>query len=970
LLHKLDSPPIPDQTVTTDANGVYSFSSLPSGQYRITETPPTGFANDASHANSPLTKILAQTPQSFDVQLSDFSQLQTSYVSRNSELLTAVANGDVGLSNVGQMNLTVTEPDVSFTTPTFASLCVDFYRDIHLNDSNLPYDGETLAAAFQTDTHVVNPLNASAIAYLYNTVVNDPTNPWSTDPAHYVPVTEAAGMQLAVWELEYEHNPAPYDVLSGTFVVQGLNATSPEVIAAQGFLAQATAQAHPDQLAIYLNGLPISGRANGSQGLIAPMSFNFTNTAKASPSISTTPNSPSLTLSDATPPLRIDTATLSGGNNPTGTITFTLSLNGTVVDTETVTVNGDGTYSTPNGFSIPRTGSVTGTYQWDATYSGDANNLAVSDNGNANEQVVVSPASPAIATTPDSTAITLGANPVVLKDTAALSGGFHPTGTITFTLSLNGTVVDTENATVNGNGSYTTPTGYTLPNTGTVTGTYQWNATYNGDSNNNSVSDNGNANEQVTITSAMPAFATTPDPTSAIAGPTPVVLKDTADLSGGYHPTGTITFTLSLNGTVVDTENVTVNGNGSYTTPTGFALPTNGSGAGTYQWDASYSGDTNNHSATDNGNPNEQVNVASHVPVPDSLSGHVFDDCNNNGVQDTNESPLPGVTITLVGTTTTGGSVFQTTTTDANGLYTFSGLATGTYMVTQTMPAGYLPGKVIPGSLGGVSDFTTRTISQIALPPGTNGINYNFAEFTPSSLSGFVYFDVFHNGVLDVNDFGIAHVKVDLEGTNDLGQSVLMTTVTDENGFYGFVGLRPGTYNIIREQPAIFRKFKNNVGTAGGTATADAFINISLSGCTDGVNYNFGELQKPGCRLRSLAIHIGNVFWHFEQTYQRNPAGFAQTYPELVNSIANGQVPWGKPPFPRAPVATHWVPRLGTKPIKIFPVHGIKFRPLLPAAPGLAHAATKIAVKTAPAVVAHTPTTHPKGPSKAKSGRR
>ena len=36
--------------------------------------------------------------------------------------------------------------------------------------------------------------------------------------------------------------------------------------------------------------------------------------------------------------------------------------------------------------------------------------------------------------------------------------------------------MDTETVAVNGNGTYTTPTGYTLPTTGTVTGTYQWDA--------------------------------------------------------------------------------------------------------------------------------------------------------------------------------------------------------------------------------------------------------------------------------------------------------------------------------------------------------------------------------------------------------------------------------------------------------------------------------------------------------------
>ena len=51
-----------------------------------------------------------------------------------------------------------------------------------------------------------------------------------------------------------------------------------------------------------------------------------------------------------------------------------------------------------------------------------------------------------------------------------LSGGYYETGSITFTLYLGSTLVDTETVPVSGNGTYTTPTGYTLPTTGTVTG--------------------------------------------------------------------------------------------------------------------------------------------------------------------------------------------------------------------------------------------------------------------------------------------------------------------------------------------------------------------------------------------------------------------------------------------------------------------------------------------------------------------
>src|SRR5271166_1979327 len=123
-----------------------------------------------------------------------------------------------------------------------------------------------------------------------------------------------------------------------------------------------------------------------------------------------------------------DTASLSGAINPTGTLTFTLvSPANTTVDTETVPVNGNGTYSTPTGF-FP---TFTGTYDWSATYNGDSNNPAIIGSPNPEQETVVR-ASPAVTTVPGG-AVNLGSGQR-LTDTATLLNGFNPTGTLTFTL--------------------------------------------------------------------------------------------------------------------------------------------------------------------------------------------------------------------------------------------------------------------------------------------------------------------------------------------------------------------------------------------------------------------------------------------------------------------------------------------------------------------------------------------------------
>ena len=128
---------------------------------------------------------------------------------------------------------------------------------------------------------------------------------------------------------------------------------------------------------------------------------------KASTAIVTTPSATSITL--GTSPVTLnDTAVLSGGYNETGTITFTLYLGSTLEDTVPVSVSGNGTYTTPTSFSLPTAVTVTGTYQWDATYSGDANNKTFSESNATAEQVIVSKASPTITTTPNTTVVAAG----------------------------------------------------------------------------------------------------------------------------------------------------------------------------------------------------------------------------------------------------------------------------------------------------------------------------------------------------------------------------------------------------------------------------------------------------------------------------------------------------------------------------------------------------------------------------------
>ena len=189
-----------------------------------------------------------------------------------------------------------------------------------------------------------------------------------------------------------------------------------------------------------------------------------------------------------------DTATISGGDNPGGMIQFSITdPNGTKTKVGApVAFNGDGTYDAPSSVDL----TLVGTYTWSAEYLGDSLNNGAVDNG-VDESVTSIKASPSIKTTPSPSSGSIGN---LLQDSAKLSGGFDPTGTITFDLydnsTCSGTPLHEETASVSGNGTYTTSTGFTA----TKPITYYWVANYGGDSNNNKAAA-GCADEPVGISS-------------------------------------------------------------------------------------------------------------------------------------------------------------------------------------------------------------------------------------------------------------------------------------------------------------------------------------------------------------------------------------------------------------------------------------------------------------------------------------
>src|SRR3990172_7850849 len=156
-----------------------------------------------------------------------------------------------------------------------------------------------------------------------------------------------------------------------------------------------------------------------------------------------------------------------------------------------------------------------------------------------------------------------------------------------------------------------------------------------------------------------------------------------------------------------------------------------------------------------------------------NISGYKINSTDNNG------SGIPDWKIMLLDSTT--GMEIANTTTDDTGSYMFMDLANGTYTVTEEMKTGWM---------------NTSQMEQMVTVDGMDVMNVNFSNalMPPQpmfNISGYKINSTNNNGS------GIPDWKIMLQNTTT-GMEIMNTT-TNDTGFYGFMGLANGTYNVTEE---------------------------------------------------------------------------------------------------------------------------------------------------------------------------
>ncbi|KGX85262.1 SdrD B-like domain-containing protein [Pontibacillus litoralis] len=174
-----------------------------------------------------------------------------------------------------------------------------------------------------------------------------------------------------------------------------------------------------------------------------------------------------------------------------------------------------------------------------------------------------------------------------------------------------------------------------------------------------------------------------------------------------------------------------------------------------------------------------------------SLGDYVWEDANQNGLQDKDEPPIKGVKVSLLNHQ---GEQIATTKTDSTGKYLFEGLQPGKYEVEFVLPEGYIFTKAMQGEDRAKDSNANEETGRTGIIDLTDDdMTWDAGLTKLVSLGDYVWEDANQNGLQDKDEPPIKGVKVSL--LNHQGEQIA-TTKTDSTGKYLFEGLQPGKYEV------------------------------------------------------------------------------------------------------------------------------------------------------------------------------
>ncbi|NCS20089.1 MAG: hypothetical protein GPJ15_08765 [Microcystis aeruginosa G11-06] len=246
------------------------------------------------------------------------------------------------------------------------------------------------------------------------------------------------------------------------------------------------------------------------------------------------------------------------------------------------------------------------------------------------------------------------------------------------------------------------------------------------------------------------------------------------------------------------------------------------------------------------------------------IQGSLWNDANNNGIQNQSESLLAGWTVNLLQNST----LISSTITDNGGRYVFAGVSPGDYSI-----------EVVP--LDPNWQFTHSPVFPVSVSESQLIDNTNFGLYnsnntgstgTYGEISGAVWNDANSNNNRDEYDptsihyyyysnFGLVGWTVFLDsnnnGTLDAGETA---TKTDPWGRYNFGGLTAGDYNVTVIVPSTVQFSWLYTGSGNYNPTPANSRLVTVASATTQSNVDFGYKQNVSLNYGDISGYVWNDF--------------------------------------------------------------------------------------------------------------
>ena len=231
-------------------------------------------------------------------------------------------------------------------------------------------------------------------------------------------------------------------------------------------------------------------------------------------------------------------------------------------------------------------------------------------------------------------------------------------------------------------------------------------------------------------------------------------------------------------------------------------------------------------------NPDNNSAKAS-ITVKHLLAGKVYYDANDSSSYDNGEEGFKDITVELLGA---DGNVVATTTTDADGNYSFTRLPAGDYTVKVTK-AGAIANLDQTEDPDSTKDNTSGTVTLNADNPVQENINFGYVK--KHAISGNVYLDQNRDKTKNTGDLPQGGVTVKLV---DASGAVVATTTTDADGNYSFTGLGDGTYTVAVDKTGPLASTEQTEDPSGNADSRSQAITFTRND-PDVTNVNFGYAE-------------------------------------------------------------------------------------------------------------------------------